>query len=704
MDTDKRNLEVLLEFARAANAAATVDAVLHEIAGAVRSGLGYDRVAIFLTGKDDRDAMVGAIGTNAEGVDEDLSDLRFSFTEDARWAGIHAGKTDVLYTDNAARQIGLHLPNGKPVRHHVVVPLKTSQRLLGALAVDNGFTDRPIGEQDVQALLALGRQAAAALQSVRLVEELRHSEERLRSLVTSLTETLYSVRIEAGSVTPSFYSPQLETLTGYSPDEALRIPDFWRTVTHPDDRLKLERAKDDLMRGQALTLEYRIVHRKGDVKWVQDTPVPVERHPGSVQVNGSLTDITTRKHLEDRLRRAQRMETIGTLAGGVAHNFNNYLQMVILLIANAQLDMQECDPAYPYMQKAQETLNSASALAKQLIAFGQKAEGARQEVVLDEIIFRTLPLVQPSLGKSIRVEHLPDSDVAPVVVDAAQIQQALINLCINARDAMDGSGTITVRTQNVAVKEQDLRKPQGYPAGEYVRLQVHDTGHGMDLETQERIFEPFFTTKPSGRGTGLGLAVTYRIVADHGGWIDVDSKPDRGTLFSIYLPSAVVARQAQQSPAAQSYDRIVMIVDPSEHQREALASLLDSMGVDVLTAEGVSDAMAVVWDAGERLDAVFCSSSLGAVDIQHLAANIEGEGTPPKLILTGDRGEARAIRRLGVDTGLAVLLRPYSNAKVAETLGLSVGAPSSHAATKRRERSRKSAYEGAHSARARRHN
>lgn len=670
MQTGNRELEVLLEFSRAANAAATVDAVLLQIAKAVREGFGYDRIGIFLADPANDTRMCGAIGTDEHGLETPIPNDCWSTAEDPRWAPVYEGVRDYIYTEDAARDSRLFLSNGKPVNHHVFVPLRTPQRLLGVIAVDNALSDRLISEGDAHTLLAFGRQAAVALQNVLLIQELRNSEERLRSLVTSLTETLYSVRIGRGSVTPSFYSPQLEILTGYTPEEALAVPDFWRMVTHPDDRLKVDRATEELAKGHALSLEYRILHRSGETKWVLDTPVPVAAPGPYIVVNGSVLDITDRKMLEDRLRRAQRMETVGTLAGGVAHNFNNYLQIVVLQVANAQLDLADDHPAGGCLKQAQETLNLAAALANQLMTFGRKVEGTRNEVSLDAIIFRSLSLVQPSLGNSVRIEHHPDSDVSPVFVDAAQVQQALINLCINARDAMEGSGVITVRTQNVRVKEHDRRRPPSFPAGEYVRLQVHDTGSGMDSPTQERIFEPFFTTKSVGRGTGLGLAVTYSIVTDHGGWIDVDSEPGKGTLFSIYLPAVALDRPAISQTPVEGSERIVLIVDPVEQERETLASLLESLGVDVLTAEGASDALAVIWDAGERLDAVICSLKLGAVDVAQLAESVHGNGTAPSLIVTGDRADIRDRESNGISGALPVLARPYATAKVAEALGI----------------------------------
>jgi PAS domain S-box-containing protein len=695
-ETGSRDLNVLLEFSRAANAAETVDAVVLEIANAVRAGFGFDRVRVYLSDPADSTLFHGAIGTNDHGVDEPIPRVTRTTVDDPRWSSLLDRTAEVLITDDAAQNLGLRLADGRPVHHHVVVPFLTPQRLLGAVAVDNAFTDRPIAEDQVRTLLALGRQAAVALQNVQLIEEIRRSEERLRSFVTSLTETFYSGWVSRDSIKPTYFSPQLEALTGYGPDEALAIADFWRDIIHPDDRMKVMRAIEEILKGASGSLEYRIRHRNGETRWVLDTAAPASPPGPCVLVNGSRLDITERKDLEDRLRRAQRMETVGTLAGGVAHNFNNYLQIVILQVAAAQSDLEEVHPAREPLEKAQQTLNRAADLAKQLTAFGRKQEGTRVEVRLDDVVAQSVSLIKPSLGQGISLIHQRDEDAAPVLADPGHIQQALINLCMNARDAMEGTGTITVRAQNVVVRDTDRRRPPGNPPGEYVRLQVHDTGAGMDADTREHVFEPFFTTKPQGRGTGLGLAVTYTIVEDHGGWIDVDSELGRGTVFSIYLPALDTARLPAPAPAAAPMQRMVLVVDPEEGERERLARLLESLNVDVLTAEGASDAMAVMWDAGERLDAVVCSLQLGEVDLVQLARHLRSSAPQTTFAVTGDRQEIRGLARAEDIRSARVVERPYVSESVMSALGLGQPEPARvhHAAKKTSKRKHRSRHGG----------
>jgi CheY-like chemotaxis protein len=246
---------------------------------------------------------------------------------------------------------------------------------------------------------------------------------------------------------------------------------------------------------------------------------------------------------------------------------------------------------------------------------------------------------------------------------------------MNARDAIEGSGVITVRTQNVVVRETDRRRPPGNPAGEYVRLQVHDTGSGMDAATQEHVFEPFFTTKPQGRGTGLGLAVTYTIVADHGGWIDVESELGRGTVFSIYLPSHATKPLPALPPPTLAVERLVLVVDPAEEERERLARLLESLNLDVVTAEGVSDAMAVMWDAGERLQAVVCSVSLGAVDLAQLARSVRSGGAQTTFAVTGNRKDFGRLAKTGDLRSVRLVERPYTADDILRALRVAAPEP-----------------------------
>jgi len=671
METRKQELEVLLEFSRAASAAGTAEEVAHAISATLREGFGYDRVTVFLADSENDRRMREVLDAGKSGDEGSTANNSWLLDDHPELLELISSGQEYIYSQHLDQLLQASFASCGAPAHCVSIPLKTPQNILGFIWIDNSASGRPVEEKGARSLLSFARQAAANLQNVRLVEDLRKSEERLRSLVTSLSETLYTVRIGRGSVIPSFYSPQLQSLTGYTPQEAINTPDFWRLLTHPDDRPQLERVKEELLKGRSLAIEYRIQHKNGEIRWVLDTPVPLSSpEEGSVRVNGSILDITDRKLLEDRLRRAQRMETAGTLAAGVAHNFNNYLQIIIFQIGEAQEDLPDAHPAAKRLAEAQDTLNLASALAGQLMVFGRKTEGVRTDISMEHLISQTIPLIKPSLGKAITIDYRPDRDVAMISADTAHIQQAVINLCINARDAMKEGGVLTLRAQNARIEEYDRNRPPHAASGDYVRLQVHDTGVGMDIQTQERVFEPFFTTKPVGQGTGLGLAVTYTIVAEHGGWIEVESKPGKGTLFSIYLPAAHAPVSTPERPPIKSADRIVLVVDADERERERLAGLLETLGLDVLTAEGASDAMAVIWDAGERLHAVICSLALGSVDVAQLSKTMRDEGTSALLILSADKAVPRELERKGRAPDLPLILKPYDVGHLAEVLDI----------------------------------
>ncbi len=247
-------------------------------------------------------------------------------------------------------------------------------------------------------------------------------------------------------------------------------------------------------------------------------------------------DITEKLSLESQLRQAQKMESVGRLAGGVAHDFNNMLGVII---GHTELALEQMDPAQPLFTSMQEIRKAAlrsADLTRQLLAFARKQTVAPKVLDLNETVEGMLKMLRRLIGEDIDLVWLPDSDLWPVKMDPSQIDQILANLCVNARDAIEGVGKITIETHKVTFDEAYCADHSGFIPGDFVMLAVSDDGQGMDKETLDKIFEPFFTTKGIGKGTGLGLATVYGIVKQNNGFINVYSEPGQGTTFKIYLP------------------------------------------------------------------------------------------------------------------------------------------------------------------------
>jgi two-component system cell cycle sensor histidine kinase/response regulator CckA len=305
-------------------------------------------------------------------------------------------------------------------------------------------------------------------------------------------------------------------------------------------------------------------------------------------------DITEKKKLEDQLRHAQKMEAVGTLARGVAHDFNNILTAIIGYSSLMQMKMDENDPLRPSVDSILASTERAANLTQSLLAFSKKQLIAPKHVDMNTIVRRVEKLIERLIGEDIEITQVLRGEPLPIKADAGQIEQILINLATNARDAMPQGGKLTMGTGvvelgNEYVKEHGYGKP-----GKYAYLTVTDTGTGMDMKTAERIFEPFFTTKSTGKGTGLGLAIVYGIVKQHNGYINVYSKPGMGATFDIYLPlSRVTVEQATPFKAfvPKGSAETLLIAGDDIAVRNLMKSVLQGFGYNVIEASDGEEAI-----------------------------------------------------------------------------------------------------------------
>jgi PAS domain S-box-containing protein len=395
-------------------------------------------------------------------------------------------------------------------------------------------------------------------------------------------------------------------------------------------------------------------------------------------------DITERKALEAQLRQATKMEAVGRLAGGVAHDFNNLLTAIstnAYLALNSAANAQDVREELGQIKRAADR---AAELTRQLLAFSRQQMLQPRVLLLQEAVREASTLLHRVLGEDIELVSCLDADTWPVIADAGQLSQVVMNLAVNARDAMPNGGTLTITAGNLAVTDQLAARQSGVRAGEYVVLTMRDTGTGMDQGTQERIFEPFFTTKERGKGTGLGLATVYGIVKQSNGHIQVASAPGRGTAFWIFLPratgDATPTRDAEpRSPARARAGMTVLIVEDEPQVRGAAARVLRRYGYTVLECQNGLEALSVWAERGHDIALIVSDVVMPQMGGRDMVRRLRDDGvTIPVLFISG-YAEGAAPERM--DSGRsAFLAKPFDIGVFVRIVGeLIEGGPSRHA-------------------------
>ncbi len=432
-------------------------------------------------------------------------------------------------------------------------------------------------------------------------EALRKSEERFRELAELLPETIFEMNAEG---TLTFVNRKAFNQFGYSQGDLNGGLSAFNMIAPEDHQRALENAAK-VMKGEQIGLsEYQALRKDGRAFPVILRSAPIIRDGEPTGLRGILIDISEKKRLEAQLHQAQKMESIGTLAGGIAHDFNNLL-MGIRGRASLMLEnIDASDPKFQHLIGIEEDVKSAVSLTKQLLGFARKGKYEVKPTDLNDLLHNSAQMFWRT-KKEITIHKKLDQKLWTVEIDQGQIEQVLLNIFVNAWQAMPHGGPVYIQTQNLKLDE-DLAKPHGVKTDRFVKIAITDTGIGMDDKTLQRVFDPFFTTKEKERGTGLGLASAYGIIKNHGGIITVESEIGRGTSVIIYLPAvdkdASGARETPQKTGTET--ETVLFVDDEEVVVTVGRQMLEKLGYAVLTATGGKEALNAYTNSNNKIDIV----------------------------------------------------------------------------------------------------
>jgi len=436
-------------------------------------------------------------------------------------------------------------------------------------------------------------------------------------------------------------------------------------LIHPDDVTRVREHSERMIEGgfesDTTRIAYRLLSGRGEIAVSSSTSLIRDAHGAPAFFIAVVEDVTLRNAAEEQLHQSERIEAIGQLSAGIAHDFNNLLVGVLGYAGLARNEVEEDSPVSGHLIQIEQTARRAASLTKQLLAFGGRQTLQPREIDLNAFVAETAAMFERLLGEQIAIVTRLDPTLPALLADDTQVQQVLLNLALNARDAMPDGGVLTIETELVAVRADELALTLDLEPGAYLALSVSDTGDGMSAEVKERIFEPFFTTKDVGEGTGLGLSSVFGIVKQSHGGIEVTSEPGKGSTFRIYLPTS----DAASGPGGPKRRTRILMVEDSEVVRGVLLRVISDGGYDVVAAEDPAVALEI-FEREPPFDLLLSDIVLPGMNGVELAAKIQGlQPSIRVLFMSGYQREHR------VDPS-QLLAKPFANdellAKLESTL------------------------------------
>ncbi|MBN2736529.1 MAG: response regulator [Spirochaetales bacterium] len=436
---------------------------------------------------------------------------------------------------------------------------------------------------------------SAVMEKIQTEAALRNSEERYRTFVDSFKGIVY---LKSMSGKALFFHGAVEELTGYQQNDFLENPDFWKQHIHPEDIGKWEALQTKLSQtiNFSTEIQYRHKDSEGKYHWFQEFTQNLNYESGKPAfVQGIIYDISHSKAMEDQLQQSLKMDALGRLAGGVAHDFNNILTSILGYCQIMGFESTLSQSVKENLKEIQKASERAVSLTDQLLSFSRKKNRDMRSFSLGELVISMKKMIKRLIDENITIRYDIDTHIANIRADMGQIEQVLLNLTINARDAMPQGGEITIRIKEARLDNVYCSESSGVEANSFVMLEVVDSGMGIDKDTLNHIYEPFYSTKGNGQGTGLGLSIVFGIVKQNNGHIICESEPGRGTAFRVYLPACYEKEESSQEEVMGDLppgNECILLVEDDETLRKMIFLVLEHLGYHVITATDGVEAMA----------------------------------------------------------------------------------------------------------------
>jgi PAS domain S-box-containing protein len=546
-------------------------------------------------------------------------------------------------------------------------PLIVDGRVVGVMAL---FARHALSDDIVVALASVADHVAVGIERHRSAEALRTTEERMRFALQTADVGIWDMDYTTGVLR---WSETLEAHYGLQPGTFGGTFEAFVERIHPDDRASvLETVGKAMKAGSDFSVLNRSLWLDGTIRWLSGSGrVLLDEQGEPARAVGISLDVTERRTLEEQYQQAQKMEAVGRLAGGVAHDFNNLLTVILGYCELLLTDLKAGDPHQEDIEEIQKAGSRAGGLTRQLLAFSRKQIIEPTLLDLNLIATDMQAMLGRLIGEDVQVVLALRPGLAAVKADRGQVEQVVMNLAVNARDAMPRGGTLTIETANVELDEHYAKTHATVTPGSYVALTVTDTGTGMTAEVQARLFEPFFTTKEVGKGTGLGMATVYGILTRSGGSVGVYSEIGKGTSFKVYFPRAGAADMAMEAlrpvAPAPAGTQTVLVVEDEDGLRELARKLLLRQGYTVLVAANADEALRV-FDANQSIDVLLTDVVMPGASGPELTRQLVEQRPALRVIYMSGYTEDAIVQHGVLQPGIAFLNKPFTS----ETLGAKI--------------------------------